>query len=170
MFGDESAFYLLPCVVKTWAKVGQTPVLRATTRREHLSVASAISWDGTLVSMARATAFNGEGVVVFLRHLLRQVTGKIVLIWDGAKIHHCEAVKQFLRSGAAKRLRLVRLPAYAPDLNPDEGVWRWLKRALGNVCCKNLVELRYELGLAIARLRRRPEVIRAFFAGAGLPI
>jgi transposase len=170
MFGDESAFYLLPCVVKTWAKVGQTPVLRATTRREHLSVASAISTDGRLVSMARATAFNGEGVVGFLRHLLGQIEGKIVLIWDRAKIHHCEAVKQFLRSGAAKRLRLLRLPAYAPDLNPDEGVWRWLKRALGNVCCKNVGELRYELGLAIARLRRRPEVIRSFFAGAGLPI
>jgi hypothetical protein len=86
MFGDESAFYLLPCVVKTWAKVGQTPVLRATTRREHLSVASAISTDGSLVSMARATAFNGDGVVGFLRHLLGQIEGKIVLIWDGAKI------------------------------------------------------------------------------------
>jgi hypothetical protein len=49
-------------------------------------------------------------------------------------------------------------------------VWRWLKRALGNVCCKNVGELRYELGLAIAHLRRRPEVIRSFFAGAGLPI
>lgn len=170
MFADESAFHLLPCVVKTWAKKGHTPILRPTTRRDHLSVASAISAQGNLVSMARTTAFNGHGVVGFLRHLLRQVAGKIVLIWDGAKIHHCQAVKDFLRSGAAKRLRLVRLPAYAPDLNPDEGVWRWLKRSLGNVCCKNVAELRYELGLAIARLRRRPEVIRSFFAGAGLPI
>ncbi len=93
-----------------------------------------------------------------------------MLIWDGAKIHRCQAVKNFLRSGASRRLRLIPLPAYAPELNPDEGVWRWLKRSLGNVCCKDKDELRYELGLAIQRLRRRPEVIRSFFAHAGLPI
>ncbi len=178
MFADESAFYLLPSVVKTWAKKGRTPTLRPTTRRDHLSVASAISQDGRLVSMARATAFNGAAVVTFLKHLLEQVAGTIVLIWDGAKIHHCRAIKEFLRDGAAKRLRLVRLPAYAPEVNPDEGVWAdtaspcscWLKRALGNVCCKDVGELRYELGLAIQRLRRRPQVIRSFFVGAGLPI
>jgi transposase len=170
MFGDESAFYLLPCVVKTWAKVGCTPVLRAATRRDHLSVASAISWDGRLVTRVQKSAFNGASVAAFLKHLLRRIPGKVVLIWDGAKIHHCQAVKDFLSAGAARRLRLVPLPAYAPELNPDEGVWRWLKRALGNVCCKDVTELRYELGLAVARLRRRPEVIRSFFAGAGLPI
>ena len=170
MFADESAFYLLPTIVRTWAKVGQTPILSATTRREHLSVASAISWDGRLVSRAQQAAFNGAAIVAFLKHLLEQVAGKIVLVWDGSKIHRCQAVKDFLRSGAARRLRLVPLPAYAPDLNPDEGVWRWLKRSLGNVCCKDIGELRYELGLAIQRLRRRPEVIRSFFAHAGLPI
>ena len=170
MFGDESAFYLLPSLVRTWAKVGQTPLLHTMTRREHLSVASAISLEGRLVSRAQETAFNGAGVVAFLKHLLRQVAGKIVLIWDGAKIHRSQAVKGFLTAGAARRLRLVPLAAYAPELNPDEGVWRWLKRSWGNVCCNNVGELRYELGLAIARLRRLPEVIRSFFANAGLPV
>jgi transposase len=99
--------------------------------------------------MTQERAFNGAGVVAFLKHLPGQVAGKIVLIWDRAKIYRCQAVKDFLGSGAARRLRLVLLPAYAPDLNPDEGVWRWLKRSLGNVCCKEVSELRYELGLAI---------------------
>ena len=169
MFADESAVYLLPALVRTWAKKGQTPILHTTTRREHLSVASAISLEGRLVSTVQEVAFNGAGIVAFLKHLLRQVGGKIVLVWDGAKIHHCQAVKEFLASGAAQRLRLIRLPAYAPDLNPGEGVWRWLKRSLGNVCCTDMTELRYELGLAIQRLRRRPQVIGSFFAWAGLP-
>ena len=169
MLADESAFYPLPALVRTWAKVGHTPLLHTPTQREHLSVASAISLDGRLVSMTQEKAFNGAGVVAFLKHLLGQVAGKIVLIWDRAKIHHCQAIKDFLGSGAARRLRLAPLPAYAPDLNPDEGVWRWLKRSLGNVCGKDVSELRYELGLAIQRLRRRPEVIRSFFAHAGLP-
>jgi transposase len=170
MFADESAFYLLPAIVRTWAKKGHTPVLHTTTRREHLSVASAIGLNGQLVSRTQETAFDGAGVVAFLKHLLRQVTGKVVLIWDGARIHRCQAVKDFLRGGAARRLRLIPLPAYAPNLNPDEGVWRWLKRSLGNVCCKDKDELRYELGLAMQRLRRRPQVIRSFFAHAGLPV
>jgi transcriptional regulator with XRE-family HTH domain len=52
-----------------------------------------------------------------------------------SKGHASQLVKR-LRSGGSRRLRLISLPAYALDLNPDEGVWRWLKRSLGNVCCK----------------------------------
>lgn len=170
MFADESAFYLLPSVVRTWAKKGQTPLLRPTTKREHLSVASAVSTQGRLVTMQQRVAFNGAGIVSFLRHLLRQVDGKIILIWDGARIHHCQAVKSFLAAGAAKRSRLIRLPAYAPELNPDEGVWYWLKRSLGNFCCQDMPELKYELRLAIARLRRRPHLVQSFFQKAGLPV
>ena len=170
MFADEAGFYLLPSVVRTWAKVGQTPVLKTPTRYEHLSVASAITMTGKLITQIRSTNFDGAAIVVFLQHVLAQVPGKVILIWDGARIHHCAAVKAFLKAGAARRLRLIRLPAYAPELNPDEGVWRWLKRHLGNLCCKDLAELRYELGLAIQRLRRRPHLIRACFEMAGLQL
>ncbi len=169
-FADEAAFYLLPSVVRTWARVGHTPVLKTPTRYEHLSVASAITSSGRLVTQIRSSTFDGEAIVGFLKHLLGQIPGKIVLVWDGARIHHCAQVKAFLKAGAAKRLRLIRLPAYAPELNPDEGVWRWLKRQLGNVCCRDFVELRYELGLAIQRLRCRPEIIRACFDEAGLQL
>lgn len=106
----------------------------------------------------------------FLRHILAQIAGKVILIWDGASIHRSAQVKAFLRAGAARRLRLIRLPAYAPELNPDEGVWRWIKRQLGNVCCRDFVELRYELGLAIKRLRRKPNILQACFAKAGLQL
>lgn len=98
----------------------------------------------------------------FLQHILRQVPGKVLVVWDGAPIHRCHEVKRFLAEGAAERLKLLALPGYAPDLNPDEGVWRWLKRvALGNVCCDTLTDLRYELRLAFARLRHRKDVLAA---------
>ena len=168
LFGDESAFYLLPSVVRTWAKVGHTPLLRPVTRREHLSVASAISLGGQLATKTQATSFNGSGIVSFLSHLLQTVPGNIVLIWDGAKIHHCKLVKAFLKTPEASRLRLIRLPAYSPELNPDEGVWHWLKRELGNACCKSLQELTRKLRQAVATLRRKPPVIQAFFQMAGL--
>jgi transposase len=170
VFVDEAGFYLLPSVVRTWAKVGETPLLKTPTKYEHLSVASALTLDGRLLTQVRESAFNGPAIVGFLKHVLAQIPGKIVLIWDGATIHHCREVRAFLAAGACARLRLIRLPAYAPELNPDENVWRWLKRQLGNLCCRDFVELRYELGLAIRRLRRRPAILRACFEKAGLQI
>lgn len=169
-FADEAGFYLLPSVVRTWAKVGQTPQLKTVTKYEHLSVASAITTEGKLITQVRKKSFNGATIVDFLKHLMRQIDGKIILIWDGARIHHCKEVKTFLKEGAATRLRLIRLPPYAPELNPDEGVWNWIKRQMGNLCCANFEELGYELKLAIQKLRNRPQTIQAFYRMAGLEI
>jgi len=111
---------------------------------------------------------NGDRAVGFLKHLLGQIAGKLLVVWDGAAIHRGKAVKAFLSAGAAKRLQLLCLPGYAPELNPAEGVWRWVKRvALGNVCCDDRSALRYELGLAFAKLRRRPGVLKACLERVG---
>jgi transposase len=169
LFVDEAGFYLLPFVSRTYAPVGQTPVLRAPLSRHHLSAISALTPDGRLFAHLQETAYRGPAVVAFLRQLLRQVRGSLLVIWDGAPIHRCRAVKDFLAAGAAKRLHLERLPAYAPELNPDEGVWNLLKRAeLANRCCRDLDELRWELGLALRRLRRRPDRLTACIRHAGL--
>ena len=81
---------------------------------------------------------------------------------------HSQPVKEFLAQEAAGRIHLERLPGYAPELNPDEGIWRYLKRVeLRNVCCAALSELRYELRLAIARLRHKVSVIKGCISHAG---
>jgi transposase len=169
LFVDEAGFYLLPFVARTYAPVGQTPVLRAPLSYDHLSVISALTPDGRLFTHIQDDAFRGPTIVAFLRQVLRQVRGKLLVIWDGAPIHRCRAVKDFLAAGAAQRLHLERLPAYAPELNPDEGVWNLLKRGeLKNRCCHDLGELRWELGLAIRRLRRQVARLLACFHHAGL--
>jgi hypothetical protein len=58
---------------------------------------------------------------------LREVPGRMVMIWDGAPIHRSHPIKEFLANGASPRLHLEPLPAYAPELNPDEGLWQQLK-------------------------------------------
>lgn len=162
MFVDEAGFYPLPFVARTYAPCGHTPVLRAPLSYDHLSVISGVTPDGRLFARIQDTAFRGPAVVGFLRQLLRQLPGRLMIVWDGAPIHRGQAVKDFLGSGAAQRLHLERLPAYAPDLNPDEGVWNHLKRVeLKNRCCQDLDELRWELGLALRRLRRRPHILAA---------
>jgi transposase len=103
---------------------------------------------------------------IFLYQLLTYGTG---LIWDNATIHRSDEVKAFLANGWAPKIHLENFPAYAPELNPDEGVWQYLKHVeLRNLCCMDLIHLNIELQLAIRRLRRKQDLIQSFFAGAGL--
>jgi transposase len=160
LFVDQSGFYLLPTVVRTYAPVGQTPILHEQLTRDHLSVISGITLEGKLYMMEQERAFKGEDVVRFLRHLMRRIPGKMLIIWDGSPIHRGRAVKDFLAGGASRRLMLEQLPGYAPDLNPDEGVWKHLKCVeLKNLCCQSLSELKIELRKAKERLRHKKHVI-----------
>jgi transposase len=166
---DEAGFYLLPALVHTWAPIGKPPVLHAPCSYEHLSAMSAITPNGQLLLHLQENAYQGSDVVRFLKHVLRHIPGKLLIVWDGASIHRCQAIKDFLAAGEAKRIHLERLPGYAPDLNPDEGIWGYLKyRELKNVVCQNKKELRYELRLAVARLRHKVSVIQGCIVQAGL--
>lgn len=165
---DEAAFYPLPGVVRTYAPRGETPILDALLTRDHLSVISGLTLDGRLLLQVRERAFRSPDVVAFLRHLLRQIPGPLLIIWDGAPIHRAQPVKDFLAQGAAARLQLEHLPGYAPELNPDEGIWHYLKHVeLRNLCCTDLAELRLELGFAVKRLRHKRHVLRGCIAECG---
>jgi transposase len=169
LFIDESGFYPLPGVVRTYAPVGQTPILQEWWTRDHLSAISAISPEGKLYFHSQDRALNSVDVVGFLEHLLREVSGQMVLIWDGAPIHRSRVIQEFLANGAAQRIHLERLPAYAPELNPGEGLWQQLKGVeLRNVCCFNIPHLTHELRDAVKRVRRKPRLITSFFRGAKL--
>lgn len=168
---DEAGFYLLPARVRTYAPRGQTPILRVPLTRDHLSAIGALTADGRVLMQVQTEAFRGPRVVRFLRHLLRHVSGKLLVIWDGAPIHRSKVVKAFLSEGGAERLWLEQLPGYAPDLNPVEGVWHYLKRVrLGNVCCRTLKEVRNEVRLATATLRHKTTVLANLPRHFGCPL
>jgi transposase len=107
-------------------------------------------------------------VVRFLRHLLRHLPGPLPVLRDGSPIHRAQAVKDVLAAGAAGRLHLEPVPAYAPELNADQGIWHRLTRVeLRNRCCPTLSHPRGDLRNAVARLRRNPDLIRACIRHAG---
>lgn len=167
MFVDEAGFYLLPALVRTYAPIGETPLLRVPLTWDHLSAISAITPAGNLYLMMQGEAFKGPAIVRFLKHLLRHLPGKLLVIWDGLPAHHGAAVREFLAQGGAQRIHLEHLPGYAPDLNPDEGIWRYLKGVeLRNVCCRDLPHLRHALRKAVARLRHKTDIIQACFSHA----
>jgi len=167
VFVDEAGFYLLPMLVRTYAPVGHTPILRVPLTRDHLSAIGGITPQGRIFMQTQERAYRAEDVVAFLRLLLRKIPGKLLVIWDGASIHRAKIIKEFLAAGAAKRLHLERLPGYAPDLNPQEGVWNLLKRReLKNLCCQHLSEVREALVRAKERLRHRREILQSCFLHA----
>ncbi len=99
-------------------------------------------------------------MVRFLKHLLRVIPGKVLVIWDGAPTHRGRLVKAFLQE-QGERIELAQLPGYTPELNPEEGIWQYLKHVeLANRCCQHLGELKYELCKAVARLRHRNQVLQ----------
>ena len=99
-------------------------------------------------------------MVRFLKHALRQIAGKMLVIWDGSPIPRAKVLKEFPKGGAAARVQLEQLPCYAPELNPDEAIWNHLKYVeLKKVCCRSLSELRRELRKVKERLRHKKHVI-----------
>jgi transposase len=155
--------------VRTYAPRGQTPILREWYTRDHLSAISAISPEGKLYFQSQDCAITSADVVAFLEHLLREVPGQMVIVWDGSPIHRSQTIKEFLANGGAQRLHLERLPAYAPELNPDEGLWQQLTGVeRRHVCCFDIPHLRHELRDAVKRVRRKSRLIQSFFRGAKL--
>lgn len=130
---------------------------------------SGLTLTGQLCTLVRTEALTGVESVQFLKQLQRHLGPRLLAIWDGSPIHRGDEVKTFLAGGGAPAIHLEQLPPYAPDLNPDEGVWDLLKTVeMRNLCCLNFAHLDRELYLAIRRLRRKPALLQSCFVGAGL--
>jgi len=135
VFVDESGFLLIPSVRKTWSPVGQTPVVRHRYSHDRISAISGIAlspkrFHCTLYCQLYEDNIQGEEVAAFLRHLLHQVHGHLIVLLDNGKPHRGEPVQELL--ARTSRLHLEPFPPYAPELNPDEGVWNHLKSTLAN--------------------------------------
>jgi transposase len=172
VFVDESGFLLIPSVRKTWSPVGQTPVVRHRERHDRISAISGIAVSprrGHCVLYCHLYDDNiqGEAVVVFLRDLLRHIRGHIFVLLDNGAIHRGDPVQVLLTR--TRRLHLIPLPAYAPELNPDEGVWQHLKRHLANGRPDTHAELMDVLADEICRLAAAPDLLQGCIRQSDLP-
>lgn len=165
---DEASFSLLPFLARTWAPKGQTPLLKAPYSWERLQGISGITPCGRLLMQVQETSFRGPHLVGFLRHLQRHLGRRLLVIWDGLPAHRQKSVQSFVQQSEGD-IVIEQLPGYAPELNPDEGVWNHLKgHELKNLCCRHLDQLRYQLRLAVERLRHKTHLLKACFQQAGL--
>lgn len=163
----------MPSVCRTWGLRGLTPHYYHRQRREKVSVISALSVSprrrhvGLYFHCLPNANFDAPAVVVFLRHLLRHLRGSVIVIWDNGKPHKGKVMRAFLRR--CTRLHLESLPPYAPELNPDEGVWNQTRRVVANGCPDNATELQAMLQDILSTLRAKRSKLRWCFRQSDLP-
>ena len=172
VFIDESGFLLIPSVRKTWSPVGQTPIFHHRERHDRISAISGIAvspkrFHCTLYCQLYEDNIQGEEVAVFLRHLLRQVRGHLIALLDNGKTHRSDPVGELLAH--TSRLHLVPFPPYAPELNPDEGVWNHLKRTLANGRPDTQAELMNTLADEICHLAASQSLLQGCIQQSDLP-
>ena len=169
IFIDESGFSLIPPTRRTWARRGHTPVIRHQFNWPKLSAISGVTRQGRLYLRLVRGTIRSRDVIRFLESLLGHMHRRIVVIWDNIGIHRSREVSEWLSQH--RRITVERLPAYACELNADEGVWQYLKGApLGNYCPRNLSELEDRIRSSVRRLHRRQDIVRGFFRQTPLAI
>ena len=160
---------------RTWAPRGQTPVLTGFGRhRQKVSTIAALSITpgrrrlGLYWKTDPKDYIDAEAVVSFLRDLLRRLKGKVIVIWDGGSNHKGPAIRALL--ARYPRLTLERLPAYAPDLNPVEMIWAYLKHGLmANFVPEDVLHLERVVLENLRSVRSNASLMRALWRGSDLP-
>src|SRR3954454_8747550 len=151
----------------TWAPVGQTPAVRATGARFGLNLISAISAQGALRFSVLAGTLTAAGFINFLKRLLhdaqRTSAGPVFCIVDNHPVHRAKAVDRYVDSTDGA-LRLYRLPAYSPQLNPDEWVWKNVKHdGVAPAAPNGPEQMKSVVTSRLRRLQRLPQIVRGFF-------
>ncbi len=165
-FLDEAGIRSDVALARTWGLRGRTPVIPASGKRQQVSAISAVTprgafWFDTFQGNLNANRFR-EFLIAFLRRRRHPV----FLVVDGHPAHRAKLIASFVQEQRG-RLELHFLPGYAPELNPDEFVWNYLRKTgISKEPLKENESLRRRVHLDLANVARRPALVRSFFRSA----
>lgn len=164
---------MVPTVKKTWAPIGQTPILKIAGGWTKISSISAISVSAGRKRIALYIRFHPlkniryPQVLIFLRYLLRHLRRGFVLLWDRGSSHKAGAVKRFFKDHP--RIHPYFFPGYAPELNPSEYVWNRMKDDVANGVPKDTKNLQNHLRSSSGRLKRSARLLWSCVRASELP-
>ena len=167
---------LSPLVRKTWALRGCTPVIRVTAPHERISVIGAMTISpmrrhfGFHFHLLRDNAnFHGDSLVRFIDEVRRKIRTPFILLWDAIPIHCGKLMNEYLATH--RNIQVEPFPPYAPELNPVDRVWAYVKyNRLANFCPLNLSELRRRIAAEFHRVQKRPGLLKSLFNSTGLTL
>jgi transposase len=172
---DETGLFPQSVVRRAWSPIGQTPVLVADGgHRKKISVIGGVSVSPTAQRLGFYFAtepdgfYTAEKVVEYLRDLLKHLRGPVIVVWDRGGNQKGPVIRKFLARN--RRLHLEALPAWAPDYNPAEPVWSWLKwGVLSNFTPEGLEDLNDAIIEHLVELRHDPTLLKALWHRCKLP-
>lgn len=180
-FEDEAGQNLRPRKVRTWSRRGRTPVITVSGKGSgRISLAGLVcvkpGQRARLIYRAivhrgrkgERRSFAHTDYIALIDAAHQQLGGPIVLVWDNLNTHLSIAMRRLV--DARDWLTVIQLPAYAPELNPVEGVWAHLKAGLGNLAAYTIDDIARIVKTRLKRMQYRPELIHSFFAHTGLTL
>ena len=162
-WGDETAAKPECHFRRSYSPKGKTPVIKQSAKRFHSSMISALNNQGKLEWMALVDAMNSETFLKFLAQMIKFRKRKIILIVDNLKVHHSHLVQEWVETNK-ERIELVFLPAYSPQINPDEYLNNGLKQGLASKQpARDKVQLDAMVSVFMLMLSAVKEHVIAFF-------
>jgi len=180
VFEDEAGQNLRPPKARTWSRRGHTPVIAVSGKGSgRVSIAGLVCYRpgqrGHLYYRVhvhrgrkgerRSFAEADYATAITAAH--QQLHAPVIVCWDNLNTHVSRAMRKFI-TAHADWLTVVRMPAYAPELNPVEGVWATLKNGLGNLAVRGVDQLAAVVKNRLKRVQYRPDLIDGFLAQTGL--
>ena len=162
LFVDETGVHEDHAVGSTWGERGKTPVVQVSGARRRVNVISAISPRGRIWFRCYRGTLTATRYVEFLTALLRDVRGYIILVHDRHPAHRAAAVRRLLRA-RRDRFEIHELPAYAPDLNPDEHVWSYVKGTFRSDPLTAGDDFEGRVEATLLGMQSAPDLVRSFF-------
>lgn len=162
-FLDEAGFDSEPRLGRTYGLKGETPVVPTTGQRQKVNVISALTASGAFWCQMYSERLNGTLFVQFLREFMRGRAGPVYVVVDGHPAHKAKVVKDLIQE-LGGRLELHFLPPYAPDLNPDEFVWGYMKtNGLSKKPLRKNESLKERVQHDLNTIKGNRKLVRSFF-------
>ena len=162
-FLDEAGFQSDGPLGRTYGLKGKTPVVKTSGQRQRINVISAVNARGEFWAATYDGKLDAESFVLFLENFMKGQSGKVFLVLDGHPAHKAKSVTRYVES-LKGRLELHPLPAYAPDLNPDEFVWAHMKtNGVSKKPLKQNESLRRRIEENLIAIQHNRKLVRSFF-------
>lgn len=164
-WGDESGIQNTTQYGRSYAPAGKTPIQPLPAKRVSLNMISAITNQGTVRFMLYESTITARVLIKFLRALIKSTPGKVFLILDNLRVHHAKVVKRWLDRTEVKRyLEVFFLPAYSPELNPDEYLNCDLKSMVhSGPAARTVEDLKKQTQSCMLKLQRCSERVKTYF-------
>jgi transposase len=162
-WGDETGLQTDAYRTRGFAPKGKTPVVRLPAKKSSVNMISAITNQGLVRFMMYRDSMTSQLLIKFMSRLIKDTERKVYLILDNLRSHHSKKVNEWLENHQ-EEIRVYYLPAYAPELNPDEYLNGDLKAKVhSGQPPRSQYDLEHKTRSFMRKLLRRPKHVRSYF-------